>query len=174
MYEVINEELGIKACGIGDLTTPMINSILGQWEDEATIGTLTLFYDGKTGDIVLNKDNKLYESYLSLAEDYLSSSADVRREIRSVCPIPGVKETLDVLEDCVKSREIKRELFILNRQREIEDKYEMPWALRVEIEKEYSFSNPRFWMFKAFQYGVMQGKKIERAKKKRQSPNFGE
>ena len=166
-YEVVNVDLGIAACGLADLTAQQINHFLSQWKDGVKIGTLTLFYDQKTETVVLNRDNKLYASYLSLAEDYLSASEAARKEIREDCPIPGVKETLDVLEGCLESREIKRKLFILNNQREIEDEYDMPWALKVGIEEKYEFSSPSFWMYKAFQYGVMQGKRMERARRKK-------
>ena len=33
MYEMINEELGIKACGLADLTADQVNHFLGLWED---------------------------------------------------------------------------------------------------------------------------------------------
>ena len=173
MYEVINEKLGIKACGLGDLTAQQMQSFLGQWEDGATIGTLTLFYENETGDVVLNKDNKQYEFYLELAEGYLGASEENREEFRKKCPV-SIQETVKVLEACIKTRKVKTQLYLLNHQRCIEDEYDMPFELRREIEKEYSHCHPRFWMFKAFQYGVMQGKKMERAKKKRQSLNFGE
>ena len=47
MYEVINEELGIKACGLADLTAEQVSHFLGLWEEGATIGTLTAFVDNE-------------------------------------------------------------------------------------------------------------------------------
>lgn len=47
----------------------------------------------------------------------------------------------------------------------------MPIGLAAAIEKKFSFSNPQFWMYKAFRYGVIQGKRMEREKRKRQSVN---
>ena len=48
----------------------------------------------------------------------------------------------------------------------IDDEYDISYGLMCEIEKEYPNSNPKFWMFKAFQFGVIQGKRMERAKRK--------
>lgn len=171
MYEVINEELGIKACNLGDLTAKQVNRFLGQWEEGATIATLTLFFDQETGSIVLNKDNEQYEFYVMLAENYLVASEEKRVELKEKVP-ESIKETIKVIENCLEVRKINKELFILDEQGIIEEKYEMPIGLAAAIEKKFSFSNPRFWMYKAFRYGVIQGKRMEREKKrKRQSVN---
>lgn len=49
MYEVINEELGIKACKLADLTADQVNRFLGLWEDGVRIGTLTVFLRMRRG-----------------------------------------------------------------------------------------------------------------------------
>lgn len=160
MYEMINEELGIKACHIADFTTEIVENILGQWREGIKIRELTLFYDRETGDIVLNKDNELYEYYLDLTEKYLSASKEVRDEIREICPIKNVGKTMDVLEDCVKRRVVDREIYraikgcIMN---------ERSLGVLNCIFKRYS-SNVAELV--AFQYGVMEGKRMERAKHK--------
>ena len=73
-YEIINEKLGIKACRVTELTANQVNCFLSQWEEGAAIGTLTMFFDRKSGDLILNKDNKNYDLYLKLAEAYLGAS----------------------------------------------------------------------------------------------------
>ena len=169
MYEVINEKLGIKGCGLGDLTAEQANHFLGQWEEGATIGTLTLFYNDKTGDIVLNKDNAQYEFYLELAEGYLGASEENREEFREKCP-ESVRETLTVLENCLRARIVNKEFFKVEHS-------PIPCDLPRTVLHEFlnrSKQYPLFAVLNAFKYGVMQGKKIERAKRKRQSLNFGE
>ena len=158
MYEVINEELGIKACNLADLTAEQMSNFLGQWEEGARIGTLTLFYESETGAVVLNKDNEMYSEYLSLAEDYLGAEPDVRREVRDKCP-ESVKETLNVLENCLKSRRIEKELFRA-RKNHITSK-----PSRMVLDSIISRYNGVAAVFMAFRYGVMQGKRMERAKK---------
>lgn len=163
MYEVINEELGIKACGLADLTAEQVNHFLELWEDGAKIGALTVFFENETGDLVLNKDNKMYDTYRELAEAYMGASLVRRKDILKNCPVPQMEETIKVMESCLRFRKTEKELFrarnniitgeptrmILN---EIFKRYDLPTAVCV-----------------AFRYGVMQGKRMERAKKKRQS-----
>ena len=159
MYEVINKELGIKSCGLADLTAQQMQHFLGQWEDEATIGTLTLFFDEETGDVVLNKDNKQYEFYLELAEVYLGASEDNRKEFREKVP-ESVQETVIVLENCLKSRRIEKEIF--RAERSYND------DLPLDILKNINDRNvPLMAVVTAFYYGVMQGKRIERARHKK-------
>lgn len=43
-FEIIDGDLKIAACKIGDLTAELAESILKQWEPGATLHTLTPFY----------------------------------------------------------------------------------------------------------------------------------
>ena len=161
MYEMINEKLGIKACGLADLTADQVNHFLGLWEDGAKIGSLTVFFENDTGNLVLNKDNDMYDTYRELAEEYMEELPEARKELWESCPLRQMKETLEVMENCLKSRKTEKELFrarkncitsknsriILN---EIQRRYNLPSAVCI-----------------AFRYGMMQGKRIERAKKKK-------
>ena len=164
MYEVINKELGIKACGLADLTAQQMSNFLGQWEDGATIGTLTLFFEDETGAVVLNKDNKNYEFYVELAEGYLGASEENRRELREKCP-ESIRETMNVLERCLRVRVVSKEIFRA-------EQTSVPCDLSIKVLQEmYNRSNhPLAGMLNAFKYGVTQGKRLERAKK-RQSVN---
>ena len=49
MYEVVNDELRIKACGLADLTAEQVSDFLKLWEDGAKIGTLTYSLRVKQG-----------------------------------------------------------------------------------------------------------------------------
>ena len=163
MYEVINEELGIKACGLADLTAEQVNHFLGLWEDGARIGTLTVFFENETGDLVLNKDNEMYDTYRELAEIYMGASSDRREEIWENCPVPQTKETIRVMANCLKFRRTEKELF---RARKNYIACEPSYAILSEIRKKYDLAGA---VSVAFRYGIMQGKRMERAKKKRQS-----
>lgn len=172
MYEVINEELGIKACGIGDLTMGAVEGMLRQWNDGSNISTLTLFYDYKEDAIVLNRDNKNYDTYREFAEAYLMASEEEREMFRSRFMEPegnAMAENIRVLDDAINCRKTLRDMFILHHQPAVDDDYDMSWSLMREIGSQYNTSAGFIAMSKAFQYGVMQGKRIERAKKKRQS-----
>ena len=160
MYEVINEKLGIKACGLADLTAEQVNHFLGLWEDDARIGTLTLFFDNETGDLILNKDNEMYDTYRELAEEYMGATAEVRKEMYENCQVDRLQETFNVMENCLKFRTIEKELFRARKNyigSNTED------TVLNEIEKRYDLAAA---VSVAFRYGVMYGKRIERVKKR--------
>lgn len=159
MYEVINKELGIKACSIGDLTAEQVKHFLNLWEKGAKIGELSLFIEDWTGDVVLNKDSKMYETNLEMAELYLSSSEDKRKELLEKCP-KSMKETVSVLRNSIFSREIA-----MVSKNCIEDKKQRETINMIE--KQYS----GYAAGMVFLYGLICGKRIERQKRKRQSEN---
>lgn len=163
MYEVINEELGIKACGLADLTAEQVNHFLGFWEEGARIGTLTVFFENETGDLVLNQDNEMYDTYRELAEAYMGASPEHRKEIWANCQAQQMRETFMVMENCLKFRKTEKELF---RARNNYIASESSRMILCEIQKRYDFVGA---VSVAFRYGIMQGKRMERAKKKRQS-----
>ena len=159
MYEVINEELGIKACGLGDLTAEQMSSFFGQWEDGAKIGTLTLFFE-KSGDLVLNRDNPRYKEYREIAEAYLGANEGIREEIRASCTIPGVEDTFDVLDDCIQYRISEKEIFRAHNNHIQSDSQRA--VLRSMMDRYGKFEA----VHTAFRYGVMHGKRTERARRK--------
>lgn len=162
MYEVINEKLGIKACGLADLTAEQVGHFLGLWEEGAKIGTLTAFVEN--GILVLNKNNIAYDSYREIAEEYMGADAQHRREIRENCQCEvQMDETFDLMENCLKFRRTKEELF---RATHNEVPTRSSQMVLDEIQRQYIMSGA---VRVAFKYGVMQGKRMERARKKRQS-----
>lgn len=60
-YKLVDEELQIYSCSAADLTLEQTTYILRQWEKDARIGELTMFYDPATGKLVLNRYNWDYE-----------------------------------------------------------------------------------------------------------------
>lgn len=81
-YKMENEELQIASCSIADLTVKQAQQFTEQWGDGASLGTLTLFFEKNTGLLVLNRDNLHFEKYKDIAEGYLSSSDEQRKELR--------------------------------------------------------------------------------------------
>ena len=171
MYEIVNEELGIKACGIADLTEEQKEAFLRQWEEGAKLSTLTLFCERKTGDLVLNSDNESYKDYLAIAEEYMSASAKVRTKSRKSCP-KSLEETLDVMDRCLKIRE---SIAIRKRMLKSVEKVDCGnYGLKVSEVAELArmcdnnFLNGSYILFKL---GFLKGQRAERQKIKRQSAN---
>lgn len=159
MYEVVNEELKIKACNLGDLTVEQVSYFLKQWEEGAAIGTLTMFYD-MDSYLVLNRDNKDYPSYLEIAEGYLVATDEDRKQIRDNCP-ESMRETMNLMESFIKHSRVTTETHHALKNH-IQNSKNMD-VLRY-IDKMYT----DYAAYVAFRYGIMEGKRIER-RKKRQS-----
>lgn len=164
MLEMINEELNIKACHLADLTMDQVNSFLKQWEEGAKIGTLILFYEKDSGTLVLNKDNKLYEEYRIIAEEYMGAPPSKRRDLGAECPECN-KEMIKVMESCLKYRVVSKELY---RARKNAIPQGSSTIVLNEIWDKY---DPASAVVTAFRYGVMQGKRAERIRRKFHTQN---
>ena len=167
MYEVINKELKLESCGIGDLTMDVVSGMLKQWDDGSSISTLTLFYLPKTDTIVLNRDNKNYDTYREFAEMYLKCDEQERKEIRTKIDSSekmAMKEELRILDAAINHRKNIKDMFMLEHQTITEAVNN----LSISMMKEITNSTEDYYcsMYKAFQYGVMQGKRLERNKKR--------
>lgn len=168
MYEVINEKLKLEACGIGDLTLDTVSGMLKQWNDGSSISTLTVFYVPARDTVVINRDHANYDTYRAFTERYLSSNERIRRKISEKYgnDKSAIAEIIRVLDGAIRHRKNLENIFLLKNQPEMEDDDALSISLMNEIMK--ATGDQHFSMYKAFQYGVMQGKRLER-RKKRQS-----
>nr|DAE57539.1 MAG TPA: hypothetical protein [Caudoviricetes sp.] len=163
-YKVINEELNIKACRIGDLTMQQVQSFLKLWNDGSSISTLTAFIDEEDKALVLNKDNKNYNLYLTMREKYLSTTDEKRTDFREKSKDNPHYETVCLLDKLIELRRVGEVMKMLGSQKE---KYvDYPKHVFDGIIKNYDFSDERFHMWKAYTYGIIQGKRAERARRK--------
>lgn len=159
-FEVINEELKIAACGLADLTMEQVHSFLRQWEDGASIGTLTLFYDKESGYVILNWDNKDYKMYLDIAEAYLGASVERREAIEKEVP-EGMFQTILVLRNSLTWRKTDRDIYQAK-------KNYIDNSDRITIDEIINRSGDRAGAACiAFRYGMMCGKRVERARRKK-------
>lgn len=165
-YEVVNEELRIFSCTISNLSMQQINCFLHQWEKDCCIAELTLFYDEEEQAIVLNKDNTNYYLFENLALKYMRLDNEERRSLADGVKSKCMKEAIKVLDNALEHMNSNKEFFILTHQKGIKDEYEMPRSLMEMIVEKYNTSNAYWWMYKAFVFGFMNGKKAERARRK--------
>lgn len=169
MYEVINKELKLESCGIGDLTLDTVSGMLKQWDDGSNISTLTVFYVPARDTVVINRDHAKYDTYRTFTEVYLECDEHARQKIKKRYEnkeSSGISEIIGVLDGAIKHRKNLENLFLLKNQPEMEDDDTLSISLMNEIMK--ATGDQHFSMYKAFQYGVMQGKRLER-RRKRQS-----
>lgn len=165
-YKVINEELRIYSCSIADLTLEQVNHFLGQWNDGANIGELTLFYEKEKDRIVMNRDNGRFKDILEMVEGYICLPDAEREKVREASAGKSVKETLDVLENAVTNRRNALELKILGNQVADHD-YGLSYSMAHAIKERYGKKDGYFALLMAFSYGFMQGKRADRARRKR-------
>lgn len=158
-YEVIDEEQKIAACHIADLTIEQTVSMLKQWEAGAKIGSLTLFYDEQTGYVVLNKDNKRYHTLLGVTREILKADKKNREELERKAP-ESLLEEITVLKIAASKREVLEELEKVGKQGFEKQSFEV-------LEAIWKKSPDMFGMVQSYTYGVMQGKRKERAKRKK-------
>lgn len=162
MYKLINEKLGLESCNIGDLTGYTVNCILKQWGDGVSLSELKIFYLPKRDTITLIRDNKNYNTYRELVEKYLSCGEDEREKVKSEF-LNDAREVIEVLDKVIECRKNKKDIFLLKHQPTTEIERVFRYSLMREITN--STEDHYFAMFRAFQYGVMQGKRLERSKK---------
>lgn len=159
-YQMVNEELQIASCSIADLTAKQAQQFTEQWGGDASLGTLTLFYDPSNELLVLNRDNKHYGKYKDIAECYLTADDNRRKEIRDKAP-ESIQETLLVLEKCVSDRTIYAD--IRKAKKNLISSHDM----KVVNEMMRADKNClQLAIMNAFCYGMMQGKRAERARRK--------
>ena len=158
-YQVVNEELQIYSCSIADLTLKQTSDFLSQWEDSASIGQLTMFYESSTERLVLNRDNNNYKQFLDIAQHFLSASDHNREKVLKESYSKRIEEELKVLNRCVKDLAFKQELEKI-RNNSISDKYS------DALERLYREKSCFMGILGAFIYGMMCGKREERARRK--------
>ena len=160
-YRMINKELRIADISVSELSMNYVQNILSQWEEGTEIGTLTLFHDVKDDLIVLNRDNKGYKTYLDLAKGILSASAEDIIRLEDQAP-ECLSETVRVVIECRKIRlaqsEINKAL-----KNVIAEKHEFALSHIIKTQKNVS------GVMIAFRYGMMCGKREERARRKKQN-----
>lgn len=158
-YKKVNEELRIFSCELSDLTSEQAAHFLRSWEDGATLGMLSLFYDPEEDALVLNRSNKKYREYLEMAEFVLSANEEELDIFEKYLP-DSIKETFYVIKNCKRKRRTKKEIQIIQQQEII-----CSGTPEAEILEELSRNNSDIVLLSlAYKYGFIQGKRAERKK----------
>ena len=163
-YELIDEKLKIYSCSIKNLTEDQkeqLNSFLKSWNIKEVLQDITLFYDKDNDRIVLNSDHKLFEDYKNLIVEYMGISWN-RRKMQDETLPESLKTLFNILNYIWKTRR-KEEI------KNILDQQDMPFDAMQDIRNIYESDKEReFSIFNIYNYGFIQGKKAERARKKKQ------
>lgn len=165
-YKMINEELKIASCRLSDLTLKETELILKQWGAGTELGTLTMFFNSEDDVLVLNADDEMYESYLQIAESYLTGTYQHRKELRANVP-ERMRGSLDLMEKCYKCRVFNKKTFQArsNFLKDVQREYVNT------LVKQY---DPVTAACVAFRAGMISGKRIERARRKKHAESMKE
>lgn len=160
MFKIIDKKLGLASCSISDLTMKQVHDFLSGWEEGASIGTLTLFYDEERNLVVLNQDNKNYERIHDMVRGYLELNEEKRDEALQKVP-ESLKETFGVLNQSIKKMQYQIEYDRAMKQCTPYECIEcMNYIRHKNMDSFMSAVN-------IFHYGRMYGKREERARRKR-------
>ena len=83
-----------------------VQSFLKLWNDGSSISTLTAFIDEEDKALVLNKDNKNYNLYLTMREKYLSTTDEKRTDFREKSKDNPHYETVCLLDKLIELRRV--------------------------------------------------------------------
>lgn len=159
-YEKVNEELRIFSCSISDLTGEQAAHFLQLWEDGATLGMLSLFYDLEEDALVLNRDNKEYPKYLEMAEFVLSADDKTLESFEKSLP-ESTRETFYVIDNFKRQRKARQEVRIIEHQQPI-----YRYSPEGDVLRELCcIRNDWLLLSLVYNYGFIQGKRIERRRK---------
>lgn len=163
-YEVIDEEQKIAACNVADLTASQAVSFFKANGADKKIGDFTFFWRKTNGMVVLNKDNPEYEDLLSWVKDWLKLPKSERLEAEQMIE-PRLKRDAERLNKCADRREALEEYKRLQKHYVDGSAIDVLELIYERSEKRQGFQEYELLM-KAYTYGVMQGKRKERARRK--------
>lgn len=166
-YKIIDEDLKLEACGIGDLTAEQANYFLGLWEKDSPLSTLTIFRNG--GALVLNEDNERYETYKDCVISYMRCDEQQRRELREKAP-ESIEKILNIVDEAIEIRKTV-ELTQIVRHHSIRTAGKIERMCFRNWIREYGTENILLICSFAYTLGQMQGKRFERARRKRGAKN---
>lgn len=170
-YELINEDLGVYSCNILDLTLEEACYFTELWNDGSSIESLTVFND-TDGRIVINKDHKQFETFKKMVLDYMQLTEEEREEIEASIKSESIKSIFRIIDNVLKYRERKKEDEEFAYLKKMLEQQSYFWDANKTIQRLYNSYEPGlecFGLCNIYNYGVIQGKRAERAKKARSS-----
>lgn len=172
--KTINEELRIYSCNKEDVENEWMNIRTDTYHANYDINTLNIFYNPETDKLTLVEDTEYFESLKHITENYMTFSNEQRDEFHKVHIPKSMESFLNVLKATVDIRE-KR-----NSREKIQEKVQQ--LRKITSHGNYSYdvfneiaclydsydsgSKNSIALLAIYNYGVIQGKRAERAKKK--------
>lgn len=168
-YKVIDEALKVYSCGFDDLTEEHLEQFKRQYGNEEEFKHITVFYDKGNSAIVINAEHEYFDLCKKFVIAYLSADKATREEIkierqrRNTKYSQGIIKVLDVaLLDMSKEQEVTRLM-----QQPIGKMSDVTWGVLTAIQNKTMGCGAIYSLQLAYNYGIMQGKRAERARRRK-------
>lgn len=172
MYELINQELGVYSCRILDLTLEQAYFFTELWNDGSSIESLTVFND-EDGRIIINKDHKQFETFKDMVLDYMQLTEEEKEEIKTSIKSKTFNSIFEILDNVLRYKEKKKKDEEFQALKSLLGKQSIPQQNELStvwnIRDSYKLRDESLALIEIYNYGVIQGKRAERARKKLQA-----
>lgn len=170
-YKTIDKALNLYSCGVNDLTAEFQEQFKRQCGCGEDFKDITVFYDIENTAIVLNEEHEYFDLSQNFVIAYLSADQAIRDIIKIEKQYKNTKYSqgiIKILDTALVDIKAKQEFSILERiplgeLLQISDVTKGVFAL---IQKYTNCRCPLMPMQFAHLYGIIQGKRKERARKK--------
>lgn len=161
-YTLIDEKRNIWGCRLGDLSFDTAKEYLEIYGETRTLKDLNAYVEIETGRIILNMDNSRYMQNVFDAIAFLEADK-AKRDAMIECK-PENEKFLRCMRKALAIREALYFKRITKNYPVWDDNYEPNEVVIDHLVK----SNPRAF-YALYEYGFIQGKRAERARKKNES-----
>jgi len=162
--ELINKEFNVWVKSLTELTfKDIVDSYAGSGDDQVKIFDTAIIYERKTGRIILYKESPFFEALKMAVIAYLSAEDSKRHIVKAISEFSDT--VFNILDEAIAEKEVCDIMQMLDKQKP--DTY---WNGFDIIN--FIVSNEKREFVKAsyiFDYGVICGKRMERAKKRKGS-----
>lgn len=167
-YKVIDDELKVYSCQISNLIIEQAKEFFKCFEEDFTLADMTVFYDENEGVVVINSDNQYFDICKDLVIKYLRVDEEKRNKVKEEAgDIELVAGITKVLDNALLDMECKRNMSILMQQKRIKEDFRPIHCVLLELQKRREQYGTLYVLYLAFLYGVMNGKKEERARRRK-------
>ncbi len=172
--KIINKDLNLFSCNKEDVENEWMDIRTDTYHADYDIDSLVIFYNPQTDKLVLVEDAKSFEQLKNLAEEYLTLNCEQRNELHNNHISKSIVGFMNVLKKTIYIREKKIKQEALNKKvqciKKILMENDIPYDLLNEIiaiYDSYDHGSKVFGLINIYNYGLIQGKRAERAKKKK-------
>ncbi len=168
--KVINKKFNLFSCNKEDIE----NEWMDVQADDNIDTSIIAFYNPQTDKLIIVEDARHFEMLKLVAEGYLSLSNEQRDKFHNNHIPKSIEGFMNVLKEAINIREKRRKKEEIQGKvkslRKILDHQYYAWDVISEVSEMFNSRKPEneiLTLMDIYNYGVIQGKRAERAKKKK-------